>query len=271
MDNPRSDKVAIVDEVKTRLGESEAVMITEYRGLTVDALAELRGALRPIGGSYKVYKNTLVRRAAADANTGDEFTELLVGPTALAFTETTPDGTPGDVAAVAKTLRDFAKTNPDLIVKGGLFEGAFVDADTLKALADIEPREVLLAKLAGAMAAPMTKMAGLLQALPRDLAYGLKALADQGGAPGAPASEPAAEAPAEEAAADEAPAADAPAETAAPAEEAAPAADAPTEEAAAEAPAEAADETPADDSADGAEAAEQETAPEAEASEKESE
>ena len=253
MDNPRSDKVAIVDEVRTRLDEAEAVMVTEYRGLTVDALAELRGALRPIGGRYKVYKNTLVRRAAADANTGDEFTELLVGPTALAFTETTPDGDPGDVAAVAKALRDFAKTNPDLVLKGGLFEGQFVDADTLKQLADIEPREVLLAKLAGAMAAPMTTMAGLLQAIPRDFAYGLKALVDQGGAPGAPASEE----PAPEAA---------PAAEEAPTEEAAPAAEEPADEA----PAEAAEEDTAAEAPAEA-AAEEETAPEAEASEKESE
>lgn len=260
MDNPRSDKVAIVDEVRARLSEAEAVMVTEYRGLTVDALAELRGALRPAGGKYKVYKNTLVRRAAADAGTGDEFTDLLVGPTALAFTETTPEGETGDVAAVAKTLRDFAKANPDLIVKGGLFEGQFVDADKLKQLADIEPREVLLAKLAGAMAAPMTTMAGLLQALPRDLAYGLKALADQGGAPGAPASEPAAE---EAAPVEDAPEADTADDGDAPAEA----------EAEAPADAEGAEEPAADAAAeDAAEAAaEEETAPEADASENESE
>ncbi len=206
MDNPRSDKVAIVDEVRERLDGATAVMVTEYRGLTVSALSDLRRTLRPAGGSYKVYKNTLVRRAAADVD--EEFTELLVGPTALAFTETTPDGDPGDVVTVAKTLKEFAKANPDLIVKGGLFEGKFIDADGLKQLAEIEPREVLLAKLAGAMAAPMTQMAGLLQAVPRSFAYGLKALIDQGGAPGAPASADAA--PAAEADAPEAPASETP-------------------------------------------------------------
>ncbi len=208
MEEARPEKVAIVDEVRERLAGAEAVMVTEYRGLTVDALSELRGSLRPAGGSYKVYKNTLVRRAAEDK--GDEFIELLVGPTALAFTETTPEGEPGDVVSVAKAIKDFAKGHPELIVKGGLFEGRFIDADGLNKLAEIEPREVLLAKLAGAMAAPMTQFAGLLQALPRDFAYGLKALIDQGGAPGAPADAPAAEeapaeeAPAEDAAADEA-------------------------------------------------------------------
>lgn len=215
MDNPRPEKVAIVDEVKGRLEAAEAVMVTEYRGLSVDELSKLRISLRPAGGSYKVYKNTLVRRAAEGLD--DEFSELLVGPTALAFTETTPEGETGDVVSVAKALKDFAADNPNLIVKGGLFEGQFIDADGLKQLADIEPREVLLAKLAGMIAAPMTQMAGLLQALPRDMAYGLKALIDQGGAPGAPEADAA---PAEEApAADEAVAEEAEEEAAAPAAE----------------------------------------------------
>lgn len=235
MDNPRPEKVAIVEEVKGRLEAAEAVMVTEYRGLTVDAMSQLRINLRPAGGSYKVYKNTLVRRAAEGLN--EEFSELLVGPTALAFTETTPEGEAGDVVTVAKALKDFAKDNPHLIVKGGMFEGQFIDADGLGQLAEIEPREVLLAKLAGAISAPMTQLAGLLQALPRDMAYGLKALIDQGGAPGAPA----AEAPA-----DEAPTAEAPAEVAdAPADES-PATEAAAEEATEAPAAEAAEDTAAD-------------------------
>ena len=186
---PRADKVAIVTEVKERLEGSSAVMVTEYRGLTVKQLAELRRALRPAGGKYKVYKNNLVRRAADDA--GIDLSEHLVGPTALTFTEETPEGDPGDVVTVAKVLRDFAKSNPDLLIKGGYFDGRPIDADGVKALADVEPREVLLSKLAGLMAAPMQQFAGLLQALPRDFAYGLKALIDEGGAPGAPADAPA--------------------------------------------------------------------------------
>ena len=241
MDNPRPEKVAIVDEVKGRLESAEAVMVTEYRGLTVDAISQLRINLRPAGGSYKVYKNTLVRRAAEGIN--EEFTELLVGPTALAFTETAPDGEAGDVVTVAKALKDFAKDNPNLVVKGGLFEGSFIDAAGLEQLAEIEPREVLLAKLAGMIAAPMTQLAGLLQALPRDMAYGLKALIDQGGAPGAPV--------AEEAPADEPPTAEPAEEPAAEAAEepAAEAAEEPAAEAAEEPAAEAAEE-PAADAAD---------------------
>lgn len=178
MGNPRPDKVAIVAEVKERLAESPSVLLTEYRGLSVKQLAELRRSLRPAGGAYKVYKNTLVRRAAAEA--GIDIEEHLVGPTALTFTGTTPEGDAGDVVTVAKVLKDFAKTNPALVIKGGLLDGDPLDADGVRQLADIEPREVLLAKLAGLMAAPMQQFAGLLQAIPRDFAYGLQALIEKG-------------------------------------------------------------------------------------------
>jgi large subunit ribosomal protein L10 len=167
----------VVAEVKERLEQAQSVVVTEYRGLSVKALAELRRSLRPAGGAYKVYKNTLVRRAAADA--GLDMAEHLSGPTALAFTETTPEGDPGDVVIVAKVLRDFAKTYPDLVIKGGLLDGAPLDASGVQSLADVEPREVLLARLAGALQAPMQQFAGLLEALPRNFAYGLQALIDQ--------------------------------------------------------------------------------------------
>ncbi|MCP3992204.1 MAG: 50S ribosomal protein L10 [Actinomycetia bacterium] len=193
MDNPRADKVAIVTEVKERFSGSPSVLVTEYRGLSVKALAELRRNLRPAGGAYKVYKNTLVRRAASEA--GVDIEEYLVGPTALTFTETTPEGEAGDVVTVAKVLNDFAAANPDLVIKGGLLDGAPLDADGVRQLANIEPRDVLLAKLAGLLAAPMQQFAGLLQAVPRDFAYGLQALIEKGGGADAPA--PEADAPAE--------------------------------------------------------------------------
>ncbi len=194
MENPRPEKVAIVDEVRERLQNAGGVVVTEYRGLDVGAMSTLRRELRPAGGAYKVYKNTLVRRAATEV--GMDINDMLVGPTALAFVENTPEGEPGDVVTVAKVLRDFAKANPDLIVKGGVLDDNVLDADEMKALADVEPREVLLAKLAGAIAAPMVQFAGLLQALPRDFAYGLSALIEKGGASDAPEAEaaPAAEA-----------------------------------------------------------------------------
>ncbi len=207
MDNPRPEKVAIVTEVKERLENATSVVVTEYRGLTVAELQELRGELRPSGARYKVYKNTLVRRAADEA--GLELGDHLTGPTALAFAEPADGEERGDVVSMAKALRDFAKTHPNLIIKGGLFDGDPIDADGIKALADIEPREVLLAKLAGLMAAPMQQFAGLLQAVPREFAGLLKALIDEGGGAGAgvaeaatetPATEPEPEAAAEEAA-----------------------------------------------------------------------
>ncbi len=186
MENPRPEKVAVVDEVRAKFKAADAAVLTEYRGLNVSATAELRRALRAAGGEFKIYKNTLVRFAARDL--GMEIDDLLTGPTAIAFIE-------GDPVNVAKALRDFAKTNPALIIKGGVLGDKLLSEGDVKALADVEPREVLLAKLAGAMAAPMQQFAGLLQALPRNLAYGLQALIDQGGASGAPAA-PAAEAPA---------------------------------------------------------------------------
>lgn len=179
MENPRPEKAAIVTEVKERLEQSSSVLVTEYRGLSVKALAELRRSLRPVGGAYKIYKNTLVRRAAAEA--GIDIEEHLVGPTALAFTETAADGTAGDVVTVAKVLKDFAKAHPELVIKGGLLDGAPLDAAEIKKLADIEPREVLLAKFAGLLAAPLRQLAGLLHAVPRDFAYGLQALIEKGG------------------------------------------------------------------------------------------
>jgi len=171
MENPRPEKVAVVAEVTEKLSNAEAVLLTEYRGMTVAQLAALRRALRPAGAEYKVYKNTLVRRAADEAGFAD-LNDQLVGPTAITFVT-------GDVAAAAKALRDFGRTNPLLVIKGGALGTKVVSTADVQALADLPPRDVLLAQLAGAFQAPMAKMAGLLQALPRNFAYGLKALIDQ--------------------------------------------------------------------------------------------
>jgi ribosomal protein L10 len=125
----------------------------------------------------------------ATRDLGMELDDLLIGPTAIAFV---PSDGGGDPVTVAKALKTFAKENPKLVIKGGLLGEKLLSADDTSALADIAPREELLAKLAGAMAAPMQQFAGLLQALPRNFAYGLSALIEQGGAPGAPAEAPAA-------------------------------------------------------------------------------
>jgi large subunit ribosomal protein L10 len=195
MENPRPEKVAVVDEVRERLGSSDAAILTEYRGLKVKDLEVLRRSLRSRGGEYKIYKNTLVRRAAHDSGLGGLDT-MLTGPTGIAFVK-------GDAAAVAKTLRDFARTNPLLVIKGGVLGEKVIGSAETTALAELPPREVLLAQLAGALSAPLQQFAGLLQALPRNLAYGLAALRDQR-AEGAPETESAAT----ESAAEPAPAAE---------------------------------------------------------------
>ena len=203
MDNPRAEKVAVVTEVTKRFDAAEAAILTESRGLNVGALAELRDALRASGGTYKIYKNTLVRLAAQER--GLDIDSLLVGPTAIAFVE-------GDAAGVAKALRDFARTNPALVVKGGVLGTSVLGPDEVKALADLPSREQLLSEIAGLFAAPMQQFASLLDAVPRSFSYALNALIEAGGAPGAPTDAP-------EAPADEAPAAEAPADDTPPAED----------------------------------------------------
>lgn len=178
MDNPRPEKVAVVDEVRDRFSSSEAVLLTEYRGINVSEMGELRRALRQAGGEFKVFKNTLVRFATRDL--GLDLDEILTGPTAIAFV---PVDGPGDPVMVAKALRDFARGNPNLVVKGGVLGAKVLGAEEAKALAEVAPREELLARFAGLMAAPMQQFAGLLQAVPQRFAYALSALIDQGGAP----------------------------------------------------------------------------------------
>jgi large subunit ribosomal protein L10 len=193
----RARKVEVIDEVKTRMGAAAASIVSEYRGLTVAEMADLRAALAAAGGDYKIFKNTLVRRAI-DGGEYQPLSEYLSGPSALTFVE-------GDISAVAKALRDFSRANPLLVIKGGLADGSLLSPSDLAALADLPPREVLLARLAGALAAPMQQMAGLLKALPQNLAYGIAALRDQRGG----SEEGSAEAPPTDATAAEATAAEA--------------------------------------------------------------
>jgi large subunit ribosomal protein L10 len=183
----KPEKTAVVQEIRTRLGEADAAVLTEYRGLGVRALAGLRGALRPVNTEYKVFKVTLARRAAEEAGLA-ELLPLLEGPVAFAFVH-------GDVVPAAKALRDFGRTNPELVVKGGLLGVRPLTPADITALADIPPRDQLLGMLAGGFQAPLTKAAGLFQAFTRNLAYGVQALIDQRAS-----SEPAAPAESSEAA-----------------------------------------------------------------------
>ena len=141
-----ANKEASVAEIAEGFRNSSAVLLTEYRGLTVAQLKELRSNLRA-NASYAVVKNTLAKRAFNEAGVTGLDAEL-VGPTALAFVH-------GDTVTVAKALRDFAKANDKLVLKGGYFDGAVISAEEVRKLADLETREVLLAKLAGAFKASL--------------------------------------------------------------------------------------------------------------------
>lgn len=183
----RTDKVSAVGQLKEGFSSSAAVVLTEYRGLTVKTLRELRRSLGA-DATYAVAKNTLTSIAAKEAGI-EGLDAHLAGPTALAFIR-------GDVATVAKGLRDFAKANPLLVIKGGVMDGRVLDADAVKKLADLESREVLLAKLAGAMKGSLSKAVGLFAAPLSQAARALAALETQKQAGETPATDaaPAAEA-----------------------------------------------------------------------------
>jgi large subunit ribosomal protein L10 len=151
----RSDKVAAVAELTDRFSSSAGVVLTEYRGLSVKALMQLRRSLGD-AASYAISKNTLTTIAAREAGL-DSIEEQLVGPTAIAFIS-------GDPVVVAKGLRDFARTNPQLVIKGGVLDGQFVTPDDVKKLADLESREVLLAKVAGALQGVLQQAISLVSA-----------------------------------------------------------------------------------------------------------
>jgi len=186
-------KVETVAEIADKFRTSSAAVVTEYRGLRMSQLTELRRALGA-DTAYTVAKNTLVKRAAADAGV-EGMDELFVGPTAVAFIN-------GEPVDAAKALRDFAKNHPMLVIKGGLMDGRALSPAEVGKLADLESREVLLAKLAGAMKGTLTKAAVMFNQLPSQVARLAAALQEQKAAE-APA--PVAEAPVAEEAGAEAP------------------------------------------------------------------
>jgi large subunit ribosomal protein L10 len=168
---PRPEKVQAVAVIKERIDGAQAVFLAEYAGLSVKDQQTLRRELRANDAEFKVVKMTLARRAAGDLEI-DSLDELLLGPTGLAFAD-------GDPVGAAKVLKDFAKTHDVFVIKGGLLGTDFLSPEKIAELADIEPREVLLVKIAGAMKAPMANLAGLLAALPRDTASVLQQLLEK--------------------------------------------------------------------------------------------
>ncbi|MEV4253438.1 50S ribosomal protein L10, partial [Spirillospora sp. NPDC049652] len=164
----KAEKATAIAELKNDFESSNGAVLTEYRGLTVAQLKELRTNLGE-NAKFAVVKNTLTKIAAGDAGLDDDFRNLLEGPSAIAFVK-------GDVVEAAKGLRDFAKANPLLVIKGGFIDGKSMDASDITKLADLESREVLLAKLAGAMQASMANAAALFNALPTQTAQLAEAL-----------------------------------------------------------------------------------------------
>jgi len=189
----RADRVAAVTELTDRLRESDSVVLTEYRGLSVSQLRALRQSLGD-NATFSVVKNTLTKIAVSEVGLQDQLAPLLSGPSAIAFVG-------GDVVEAAKGLRDFSRDNPALVIKGGVLDGKALTPDEITRLADLEPREVLLARLAGAMTASMSRAAAVFNALPTQVAQLLEALrvqrAEQGGVEGGQEAAP--EAPAENA------------------------------------------------------------------------
>jgi large subunit ribosomal protein L10 len=167
----RAVKEATVAELTERFQNSSGAVLTEYRGLTVAQVKELRQTLGQ-DASFSVVKNTLTKIAAKDAGISADFSQLLVGPSAIAFVG-------GDVVQAAKGLREFSKTNPLLVIKGGVLDGKMMTPDEITKLADLESRDVLLAKLAGAMKATMAGAAATFAALPVQMARLLAALEEK--------------------------------------------------------------------------------------------
>jgi large subunit ribosomal protein L10 len=167
----RPEKAAVVDELKDKLSRAQAVVVTDYRGLDVQEITELRRQLREAGVEYKVAKNTLTTIAARESALS-ELEQFLSGPTAIAFGYDEP-------VSAAKIISDFARLHRDLEIKGGVLEGRVIGVEEVQALADLPPREELLAMVARAMQGPIAGMANALQGILRNLVYALDAVREQ--------------------------------------------------------------------------------------------
>jgi large subunit ribosomal protein L10 len=168
---PREDKVAVVDEISEKLAKSQVVIITDYRGLNVQQITDLRAKLREAGIEYKVVKNTLTK-LAADKNSIEGLDVYLEGPSALAFGYDDP-------VVPAKILSEFAKTNPALEIKVGVLEGKVIGPEGVKQMADLPSKEVLLAQVVGGIQAPITGFVIVLAATIRGLVNALDAIRKQ--------------------------------------------------------------------------------------------
>lgn len=167
----RPEKVAVVEEVKEKLQRGQCVVLTDYRGLDVKEITELRRRLREVGVEFKVLKNTLTLIAAKECGL-DELEPYLEGPTAVAFGYDDP-------VVGAKVISDFAKEHADLEVKGGVLNGRVIDVEAVKSLADLPSREQLIAQVLRGLQSPISGLANVLQGVPRNFVYVLEAIRKQ--------------------------------------------------------------------------------------------
>lgn len=168
---PRADKVAVVDEVRQKMQDADVVVVTEYRGLKVADLAALRATLRQGGGEYKVYKNTLVRRASDSLDW--DLADQLTGPTALTFIT-------GDFSQAVKSLKEYTKANPLLVIKGGVMDGDVLNADGILDLANLPTASEIYARIAGGLNSGARDTASVVSGVHRSIAYVLQAAIDAG-------------------------------------------------------------------------------------------
>lgn len=169
---PKQEKIEAVGELQQDIQQSNALLMTDYRGLTVSEITELRRNLRGAGADYKVVKNTLFTRAAKDADVEADMSDILAGPTAVAFVHQDP-------VAIAKALVDFAKTHKLLDIKGGYVDGRVFNADQIQALSKVPPREVLIGQMLGAFQSPITGFVGTLSGILSEFVFTLQAVADK--------------------------------------------------------------------------------------------
>ena len=168
---PNVRNIAMMESIKADLDGANAVWVVDACGLTVKEVEVLRRSIREVGASMKVYKNTVMKKALAELDMVN-MDEILEGPSAFVFC-------PGDVAAAAKAVTDFAKENKKLEIKGGMMEGSFVNADEVKAIASLPSKEVLLAQIAGAISGVARGLAVTINGVPSGLARAIQQIADQ--------------------------------------------------------------------------------------------
>ncbi len=182
---PAKAKVELVGELRELVGQTKAAILTDYRGLSVAELTDLRKKLRAADAEYRVVKNTLFKLAAGDSMPVDQMTELLTGPTAIGFAK-------GDPVAVAKILLDYARDHKAMSVKAGVMDGRVLSAEQVEALSKTPPREVLLSQMLGSLQSPIAGFVGTLSGIISNFVFTLQAIADKQGEGAEPAAEAAA-------------------------------------------------------------------------------